>query len=165
MNAGPHLARAPAVILFCGLPGAGKTTIARERERATGAMRFSTDEWMADLGLDHFDDVRDGVQARLDTLWRELVARGHSVILEDGTWTRRERDEIRRIARESGATTEMHYFDVPIDELWRRLEARNATVTHGVVPITRELLLDCVPRMEPPDAAELSLFDRSIVHR
>ena len=34
----------------------------------------------------------------------------------------------------------MHYFDVPLDELWRRLEVRNAIGGHGVVPISRELL-------------------------
>ena len=40
----------PLLIAFCGLPGSGKTTVARELERETGAIRFSTDEWMAELG-------------------------------------------------------------------------------------------------------------------
>ncbi|WP_089916515.1 AAA family ATPase [Leifsonia sp. 21MFCrub1.1] len=159
----------PVLILYCALPGAGKTTAARERERETGAIRFSpirfsTDEWMAELGLDYFDPLRDRVQARLDRLWRQLLERGLSVILEDGSWTRTERDELRRAARRSGAITELHVFDIPVEELWRRLERRNERPGRGEVPITRELLDESVQRFEAPDAAELALFDRCIVH-
>ncbi|MDR6611061.1 ATP-binding protein [Leifsonia sp. 1010] len=155
----------PVLILYCGLPGAGKTTGARERDRETGAIRFSTDEWMADLGLDYLDPLRDRLQARLDRLWRELLERGQSVILEDGSWTRAERDELRRVARSSGAITELHVFDIPVEELWRRLEGRNAGPGHGEVPITRELLDASRLRFEAPDAAERALFDRCVVHR
>lgn len=154
----------PVLILYCALPGAGKTTAARERARETGAIRFSTDEWMADLGLDYVDPLRDRVQARLDRLWRELLGRGQSVILEDGSWTRAERDELRRVARSSGAVTELHVFDIPVEELWRRLEARNARPGHGEVPISRELFDESRRRFEAPDGAELTLFDRWIVH-
>ena len=155
----------PCVILFCGLPGSGKTTAARRLERETGAVRFSTDEWMADLGLDFFDALRDKVQDRLDRLWPQLVERGLSVILEDGTWQREERDEIRRIAQRLDARTELHYFDVPFDELWRRLEARNAHPPFGAAPISREVLEDSRLRLQRPDRAEFLLFDRAVVHR
>ena len=119
---------------------------------------------MADLGIDYFDQVRDSLQARLDQLWKQLVERGQSVILEDGTWKREERDRLRQLARELGAVSEIHYFDVAVDELWRRLEIRNANPTYGTVPISRELLEDCRLRLERPDDAELSLFDRRVVH-
>jgi predicted kinase len=154
----------PLLILFCGLPGSGKTTIARQRERETGALRFSTDEWMADLGVDLFDPIRDSVQARLDQRWKEMLERGQSVILEDGTWKRAERDRLRQVASELNAVTEIHSFDLAFDELWRRLEIRNANLEHGTAPITRELLADCLLRFEKPDDVELSLFDRSVVH-
>lgn len=154
----------PMLILFCGLPGSGKTTVARERERETGAIRFSTDEWMADLDVDFFDPMRDRLQARLDGLWKELLAHGQSVIAEDGTWQREERDELRRVARTLFATTEIHYFDISFEELWRRLEIRNATRSYGTAPISRALLEECQIRLQRPDATELALFDRCIVH-
>ena len=154
----------PVVILLCGLPGSGKTTFARRLERETGAIRFSTDEWMADLGLDFFDALRDNVQDRLDRLWAQLVERGLSVILEDGTWQRGERDEIRRLAKRLGASTELHYFDVPFEELWRRLEARNTRPLYGAVPITREILEDSRLRFQRPDQVEVALFERFVVH-
>lgn len=157
-------AQRPALMLFCGLPGSGKTTFARERERETGAIRFSTDEWMADLGVDFFDALRDRLQTRLDELWKELLEHGQSVILEDGTWKREERDEIRQVAKRFNAITELHYFDITFAELWRRLEIRNASPRYGTVPITKDLLEDSWHRLERPDETELSLFDRYVVH-
>lgn len=165
MDSRPDPDRRPLLILFCGLPGSGKTTAARRREQQTGAIRFSTDEWMADLGIDFFDPLRDNVQARLDRLWNQLLERGQSVILEDGTWKRAERDELRRIATALDVLTEIHYFDIAVDELWRRLAMRNANPAHGTVPITRELLEECRLRLDRPDDAELRLFDRRTVHR
>jgi predicted kinase len=164
MNVRNSAGQQPLLILFCGLPGSGKTTIARQRERETGAIRFSTDEWMADLGVDFFDPIRDSLQARLDQLWKELLERDQSVILEDGTWKRAERDLLRQVASERNAVTEIHYFDLAFDELWRRLVIRNAHPEYGTAPITRELLEECLIRLERPDDAELSLFDRSVVH-
>jgi predicted kinase len=154
----------PLLMLFLGLPGSGKTTVARERARETGAIRFNTDEWMADLGVDFFDAMRDNLQDRLNELWQELLQHGQSVIVEDGVWRREERDEIRRRAKVLGATTEMHYMDVPFDELWRRLELRNSMATYGAAPITREVLEESRRSLQRPDAAELALFDRVTVH-
>ncbi|WP_150306574.1 AAA family ATPase [Planctomonas psychrotolerans] len=165
MTLGADSTERPALILFCGLPGSGKTTVARERAREAGAIRFSTDEWMADLGVDYFDEIRDRVQARLDDLWKELLEHGQSVLLEDGTWKRDERDALRRVAARLGASTELHYFDIPIDDLWRRLDLRNANPTYGSAPISRNLLDECLTRFERPDDAELLLFDRCVVHR
>ena len=119
---------------------------------------------MADLGVDFFDPIRDSLQARLDQLWKQLLEREQSVILEDGTWKRAERDRLRRIASELNVVTEIHYFDLAFDELWRRLEIRNAHPEYGTAPITRELLEECLIRLERPDESELSLFDRRVVH-
>lgn len=150
---------------MCGLPGAGKTTVARRIEDETGAVRFSTDEWMADLGLDLYDDTRELVQSRLDALWRQLLARGLSVILEDGTWQRSEREELREVAAAAGASTVLHCFDLTLDELWRRLEIRNANLPYGTAPITKDLLTECwSSRLQRPDPAELALFDHHVVH-
>ncbi|MFB2597454.1 AAA family ATPase [Herbiconiux sp. P17] len=164
MDSGLDTVLRPVLILFCGLPGSGKTTVARERERETGAIRFNTDEWMADLGLDYFDDLRDRLQGRLNELWKQLLAQRQSVIVEDGTWKREERDELRLVAKTLDAVTEMHYFVVPFAELWRRLEVRNANPGYGTAPISRKLLEESRQRLERPDAAELALFDRSVVH-
>lgn len=41
----------PRLILVCGLPGAGKTTLARRLADEVPAVRLSGDEWMVALGI------------------------------------------------------------------------------------------------------------------
>ena len=155
----------PVLIAFCGLPGSGKTTIAKEIEKTRGAVRINTDEWVAALGVDFFDDAfRAKLQVRLYEHGITLLKLGQSIIVEDGLWRRDERDSYREVAHKLGTAIELHYFDLPFDELWRRLEARNATGAYGTVPITKELLKECWPKFQRPDEAELALFDSYVVY-
>jgi predicted kinase len=155
----------PVLITICGLPGAGKTTIAKPVEKTTGAVRLNIDEWVAALGVDFFDDeFRHKFHARLYELGITLLKLRQSITLEDGLWRRDERDRLREVAHKLGADIELHYLDVPIEELWRRLEARHALGASGLVPITKELLQACLPRFQRPDKAELALFDRYVVY-
>lgn len=155
----------PLLITFCGLPGSGKTTTAKQLERETGAVRLNTDEWMAALEIDFFDEVfRNKLQARLYEHGKNLLRLGHSIIVEDGHWSRAERDRQREDARTLGAILELHYFDLSFDELWRRLKGRNDTGAYGTVPITKAQLHEYWPMFQRPDIEELSLFDRYIVH-
>lgn len=102
-----------------------------------------------------------------DQLWafgKDLIRLGQIVIFEKGLWLRSERDEKRREARELGIDIELHYFDVPVGELARRLEIRNAAARASDCPVTREQVTGFARRFQPPDEAELSLFARSVVH-
>ncbi|MGD0559739.1 MAG: hypothetical protein ABSA93_32820, partial [Streptosporangiaceae bacterium] len=64
-----------------------------------------------------------------------------------------------------GVDIELHYFDVPVDELASRLERRNAGDSPNAFPVAREELEEYFKSFEPPDDAELALFAVSIVHR
>jgi predicted kinase len=150
------------LILICGLPGSGKTTLAKQLATKWRAVRFCPDEWKHDLDIDYYDEQRRvRLEARLWRLGQELLRLGQSVILESGFWAREERDELRLAARALGVPVELHYLEVPVDELWRRLEIRNELALSGTAPIKHEDLQKWARQFEAPDAAELALFDEA----
>jgi predicted kinase len=152
----------PTLIMLCGLPGSGKTTMARRLAGEVPAVRLCPDEWMAQLGIDLFDEqARDRLERLFWQLAQDLLRLGQSVILESGFWLRSDRDEKRLGARALDAAVELHYLDVPLDELCRRLAIRHGAGTWGTVLITREMLEQYATFFQAPDADELGLFDRA----
>ena len=150
------------LILICGLPGSGKTTLAKQLAAEVPAVRLCPDEWKHDLGIDYYDEPRRvKLENRLWRLGQELLTLRQSVILENGFWAREERDELRLGARTLGVAVELHYLEAPVQELWRRLELRNEEASPGAAPIKREDLQKWALQFEARDAAELALFDEA----
>jgi predicted kinase len=151
------------LVLICGLPGAGKTTLARRLADGLPAVRVCPDEWLSDLHLDLYDEaLRERLEHRLKSLAYELLQLGVHVILEFGFWARAERDEIRETARSIGAAVELRYLDVPIDELWKRVELRNQSPMWREAPISRSQLEEWAVVIQRPTRDELDLFDRPV---
>src|SRR5688572_11126713 len=111
--------RMQRLILMCGLPGSGKTTLATTIAQELSCLRLSPDEWMIDLGLDGYDEqALTRVEALQWKLAQEELQRGHTVILENGFWSRSERDVYRLRARDLGAQVELRYLAADVDTLW-----------------------------------------------
>lgn len=148
------------LLLTCGLPGAGKTELATQLAAERGAVCLTKDEWLWALGRTPWDEVTQGkVEHELWRLAQEILARGVSVVLDFGLWARTERDQMRSAARSLGVGVELHFLDVETEELWRRIEARNAEPPWASYPIRRADLDGWVDQFQAPDAAELALFD------
>jgi predicted kinase len=149
------------LILTCGLPGAGKTALARQLAADRSALRLTKDEWLRALGSSPWDEpTRVKVEHELWRLAQEVLRLGVSVVLDFGLWARIERDEMRSAARGLGVGVELHCLDVPTDELWRRIQARNSQPPWDSHPIRRADLDGWLRMFQAPDAAELALFDQ-----
>jgi predicted kinase len=153
--------------LMVGLPGSGKTSMARELEAELSALRLTVDEWHVRLfGSDvHEDsDEADFAQhnarhAAIESLLWEAAARvlvlGVDVILDFGFWTRSERDELRERARDLGVGFAIHFADVSEDLLLERIKARNAHLPPGTFHIPELKLKEWMRLFEPPSPDEL----------
>jgi len=148
------------LILTCGLPGAGKTTLARQLAADRSAVRLSKDEWLWALGSSPWDrPTGEKVEHELWRLAQDILRLGLSVVLDFGLWARIERDEMRTVARDLAVGVELHYLEVSTDELWRRIEARNSAPPWDNEPIGRADLVEWLSIFQAPDAAEMALFD------
>jgi predicted kinase len=148
------------LILTCGLPGAGKTTLALQLAENRRAVRLTSDDWIIALGSNPWDEPnRVRAEQQLWQLAQEILGLGTSVVLDFGLWGRDERDEFRSAARDLGVGVELHYLDVPTEELWRRIDDRNAEPPWDSFPISRAHLVEWTASFQAPDDAELALFD------
>ena len=146
------------LIVICGLPGSGKTTLAKQLEADCLAVPFSADDWMTALSINlHDEPARERIETLQWTVCQQLLANGLTAIVEWGSWGRWERDILRKRARELGAAVELHYLSAPIDILFARIERRAMEDP----PITREVVTRWAGIIEIPTTDELQLFDNS----
>ncbi|MBC9957815.1 ATP-binding protein [Yimella sp. cx-51] len=144
------------LILICGLPGSGKTTLALSLAGEPASIRMSADAWMTALDINLWEaDVRSRVEALQWSVAKDLLVAGMTVIIEWGTWARTERDQLRSEARALGAAVELRFLDASDDELWRRIHARDAEDP----PVTRHDVAEWRTYLDRPTDAELALFD------
>lgn len=148
------------LILMCGLPGSGKTTLAKQIERERHALRLTPDEWIvrlfgADLTPPTLDWCRDPVEALQWEVAERALTLGIDVILDFGFWTHNEREEFRSRARGLGAGTELYYLDAPREVLSARLAARNSNLPPYTFRVSEAHLDLWWGLFEPPTTDEL----------
>ena len=149
----------PALLLLAGMPGSGKSVLARRLARERQALHLDPDTWFVALGLDPHDHERREVFERLQ--WDEglrLLELGVSVIAESAGWRRVSRDRRRLAAARLGVRTELHVLDVPLNERWRRIQERDLDPARAAHRL-RASSFGFESYWEPPGEAERATYD------
>jgi predicted kinase len=146
--------------LMVGLPCSGKTALARKIEHARSALRLTTDEWHVRLfGQDAEEPEHDARHTLIEAMLWSIASRalqlGTNVILDFGFWAREEREDYRLRAMRLGASSEVHFLDVPEDELLRRLAIRNSQPSQESFHISEESMKPWIEFFQRPTPEEL----------
>jgi predicted kinase len=155
----------PTLYLTCGLPGSGKTSLAKIIEQEISALRLTGDEWMHRLypGTSTPEAELGPYRSRVEQLqWQialQVLRLDRSVVVDWGVWSRAERDACREEARSTGARVILCFLDVPLEELWDRIAHRNTVLPADTYEISRTDLLRWSELFEPPTTEELALYD------
>jgi len=152
----------PTLHLMVGLPCSGKTTYAKQLAISEQALLLTPDVWHLKLyGQDFpgpYHDIRhDNIEKIMWDVAKRVLTLGVSVILDFGFWGRNERIDLRQRANALNADFKIHYMDVTKEELFARLEKRNAQAGDTVWYIPPEFLEQWYDQFEQPTPEELSV--------
>jgi len=154
-RAGPRPGHA-IVYLIVGLPGAGKTTRAKELEISAPALRLTPDEWQIMLfGRENPPDKRDLVEGQLIQLGMRAAELGTNVVFDFGLWGKDERSALRWIAGAIGARSQVVYLPIGHQEQRRRVTGRFAATPDQAFQMSDAELGQWRAKFQAPDDEEL----------
>lgn len=147
----------PVLYLTVGLPGAGKTTLARRIADTEGILRLTPDEWMAPLFSDSdADGRRDILEGRMIWVAHQVLRSNAAVVLDFGCWSPDERYAIRVIAESVGACFDLRHVSVEEGERRARARSRWESAPGTTFPMSDADHERFLALWQPPSPEELS---------
>jgi len=143
------------VIFMCGPAGAGKTTYARELERA-GMIRLSFDAemWQRGISAAHPPAAdREQVEQELRVRLVELVVACHDVVLDFAFCSRLTRDDYRALLEPTGVVPETVYLATDRDTVLERMRRRRGAHADDI-ELGEEVVMKYFDHFEPPTPGE-----------
>ncbi len=118
--------------ILCGLPFAGKTTLAKELVHRLGIKRVAIDDINSERGI--WDDEKGLSSEEWDKTYQEAyqriatyLSRGEGVVDDSANFIREQRNRLRAIAKQYDASTCVIFVDVSPAEVRRRWQENRQT--------------------------------------
>jgi predicted kinase len=149
--------------LVVGLPGAGKTTRAKQLEASEPALRLTPDDWQraifsadAPTGWRSAERARhrDRIEAKLIEVGLRAGQLGIDVVLDFGLWSKDERSALRWLAHSRGIPVQVVYLPIDYEEQRRRVSDRSRDEP-GQFHLSDAELAQWHGELEVPDEDEL----------
>lgn len=150
----------PILYIMCGAGFSGKSTLAKEIAKHTGASLVSQDalffEKEKELNLDQDNDEqwRILLDMCLDRIKENLEA-GRSVVFDNTNTKFEHREELRELAKSIGAETKVVFLDTPI-EIQKERQKKNQK-TRERHDVKQEYLDQAITELEIPNKNENTL--------
>jgi len=151
------------IYLIVGLPGAGKTTRAKELEVSESALRLTPDDWQ--IAIFAGDDPtqwrsgeragqRDRIEGKIVDVGMRAAQLGINVVFDFGLWGKDERSALRWIAATLDVRAEVVYLPIDYAEQRRRITDRYGT-SPGQFEMSDAELRQWQVQFQAPDQEEL----------
>ena len=141
---------------MCGMPFSGKTTLGKSIAEYLEAPYVSLDEINEARGLFGGDGIPVEEWEKTHHLAMQLSAKliktGFDIILDDTNCFRWLRDRFRDFASQHGYQTVVVFLNVPLSEIWRRIQNNNRTKTRHTVK--QSIVREMAQTFEPPQDDE-----------
>ncbi len=128
----------PCLYILCGLPFAGKTTLAKELVNSLAVKRVAIDDINSERGI--WDNEKGLSSEEWDETYREayqriatFLSKGESVVDDSANFTVEQRDRLRDIAQQYNASTCVIFVDISLTEARRRWQENRQTAVRADV--------------------------------
>jgi len=146
------------LFILCGYPYAGKSHVARQLVRETGASLVSIDTIFKEHGFDWDSNILPDTDAWAEIFdeahkqVREALFSGKNVLYDSTNQTLESRDRLREVAQSVDANTFVVYLKTNEEAVWKRWGDNLNNPSRPVVD--RKLVEQTIAMFEPPTEAE-----------
>jgi predicted kinase len=114
------------LIIVCGLPGSGKTTLAEALSRRVGAVHISSDAVRKEMFPRpvYSDEEKGKVYGELASRARRLLSEGRKVVVDATFYKKGQREAMRAIADEAKVQLRTILCSLPDETVRKRLMGR-----------------------------------------